>query len=67
MSIIKVNSILDEYKVRASFSDPNEMSGRSSNRALTKYILNNISQYLYDISGTLVDIGCGDGSLFAIT
>lgn len=67
MSIIKVNSILDEYKVRASFSDPNEMSGRSSNRALTEYILNNISQYLYDISGILVDIGCGDGSLFAIT
>lgn len=67
MPFIKVKSRLDEYKVRASMSDINDMSGRTSNPALTQYVLNNISEYLCNISGVLVDIGCGDGSLFAIT
>ena len=66
MPIIKLKSKIEEYKIRASKSDINEMSGRTHNPSLTKYVLNNIAKEVKNISGTIVDIGCGDGSLYRI-
>ena len=66
MPIIKLKSKIEEYKIRASQSDINEMSGRTKNPSLTKYILKNIAKEVKNISGNIVDIGCGDCSLYKI-
>lgn len=63
MPIIKVSSRIEEYKYRALDKDINELTGRTSNPLLSKYIMSNICRRLSDINGTLVDVGCGDGLL----
>src|SRR5262245_31638696 len=64
MPIIKVNDYIEEYRARALSSDINEITGRTGRRDLTDFVTSNIVAKL-EISpaATLVDIGCGDGSV----
>ena len=64
MPIIKANDYIEEYRARALSSDINEITGRTGRRDLTDFVTSNIVAKL-DISpaATLVDIGCGDGSV----
>jgi len=66
MPIINVKNKLEEYRIRASKADINEMTGRTNNPELSKYVLNNIAEKVSSFEGTFVDIGCGDGSLFKL-
>ena len=65
MTIERVNSLAESYRHRARATDINELNGRGQNRQLTDFITKNVVAALPDfMSGTAVDIGCGDCSLF---
>ena len=63
MPIIKVDSRIEEYRLRALHEDINELTGRTSNPLLSKYVISNICHLFSEMNGTLVDVGCGDGLL----
>lgn len=64
MSIIKVDSRIEEYRHRARANDINELSGRTHRSDLTLFVNSEIKKHMELIEGdVLVDIGCGDGTL----
>ena len=68
MPIIKLKSRIEEYKYRASKSDINEMSGRTKNPSLTRYVLNNIAkQVKNDEKKTFVNLTLGLFGRFLMT
>lgn len=66
MAIIKPGSRIEEYRLRARFNDINEMSGRTGREDLTKFVSQSILDELGGVSGVLVDIGCGDGTVLRL-
>jgi len=66
MAIIKPVNRIEEYRIRASLPNINEMSGRSGREDLTKFISRAILDELADVSGLTVDVGCGDGTLLKL-
>ena len=65
--IIKISSRIEEYRYKALAKDINELSGRTNQPELTKFICQNIINKLnLQTKNTLVDIGCGDGTLLKL-
>ncbi len=63
MPIFRAKNNVEVYKVKAKANDIHEMSGRSS-KEITTYINDKIIGNLAPNSNdTIIDIGCGDGSL----
>ncbi len=64
MPIIKIDSRIEEYRLRAKSKDLNELSGRTNRKDLTSFISKNILNEIdLNCSDALLDIGCGDGTL----
>lgn len=64
MSIYRAENLIDAYRARAKSDDINDLSGRTGSPHLTKAIAKHIIHELdLKYGDTLVDIGCGDGSL----
>lgn len=64
MKIYKARDFLEAYKVRASSADINDLSGRDGLPQLTSYVSSSLATELSLRPGdTLVDVGCGEGSL----
>ncbi len=67
MPIIKCKSHIDVYEYRTKSKDPHELSGRGLNKQLTQFISRNIlNEISLTDTDTLVDIGCGDGTLIQL-
>jgi len=64
MPIIKANSTIHEYEIRASHADINELTGRNGNARLSQFVIENICQHYIGFRGLLVDVGCGDALLY---
>ena len=63
MSIIKVNTSIEEYRYRARSSDLNELSGRTNQHEVTLFVNKEIVKRMALCKGeVVVDIGCGDGT-----
>jgi cyclopropane fatty-acyl-phospholipid synthase-like methyltransferase len=64
MSILRVSNYIEFYRYLAASSDIHEISGRGSDLAATQFANSRILEALeLTFDDTLLDIGCGDGSL----
>jgi len=67
MPIIKCKTHIEVYEHRAFSKDSHELSGRGDRKYLTKFISRNI---IIEVQAkkmdTIVDIGCGDGTLLKL-
>lgn len=65
MSVIRVDNFIDAYRLRAQGEDVHAMAARrkEGTEFISEYILNELQ---LEPSGTLVDIGCGDGCLLRL-
>jgi len=65
MSVIRVDNFIDAYRLRAQGADVHAMAARrkEGTEFISEYILNALQ---LEPSGTLVDIGCGDGCLLRL-
>ncbi len=64
MPIVKCKSYLDVYKVLAKTSKAGELAGRGERTELTVFVANAIASRLHvSPDDTVVDVGCGDGTL----
>lgn len=67
MPILKCKTYIDVYEKKAKSRDPNELSGRTGRPDLTAFVCKSIvSRLSTSPSDTLVDIGCGDGTLIRL-
>jgi 16S rRNA A1518/A1519 N6-dimethyltransferase RsmA/KsgA/DIM1 with predicted DNA glycosylase/AP lyase activity len=67
MPIVKCKTYIDVYEKKAESRDPNELSGRTGRADLTAFVCKSIvSRLSMNPSDTLVDIGCGDGTLLRL-
>ncbi|HEV2397420.1 MAG TPA: class I SAM-dependent methyltransferase [Candidatus Sulfotelmatobacter sp.] len=64
MPILRLESHLDGYKLRAQAEDLHEMAARPNKKPLTEFVNRQILNALQpDSNDFLVDIGCGDATL----
>lgn len=67
MPIVKCNTYIAAYEAKATCSDPNELTGRTGRSDLTTFISKSIVSHLATSpKDTIVDIGCGDGTLLKL-
>ena len=67
MPILKCKTHIEVYEHRAYAKDSHELSGRGDKKYLTKFISHNIlTEVQPKKMDTIVDIGCGDGTLLKI-
>jgi len=67
MPIYKAGDRLEEYRLRADFKNPDDLSGRPFRSDLTRYVNENIFNTLELPDACVVaDIGCGDGTLLRL-
>lgn len=67
MPVIKCKSHIEVYQARAVSSDLHELSGRGGNKTLTEFIAKEILKALnLSESISLIDVGCGDGTLLRL-
>jgi SAM-dependent methyltransferase len=66
MPIIKTSNHVEEYAARARYFPPAEMTGRGS-QTLTLTVSQNLLGYMGAVpDGTILDVGCGDGTLISL-
>src|SRR5688572_12948737 len=64
MPIRRVDNFIDAYRERAGAADVHQMSGRGVHTAITAHVNQEIASRLgFGAGDTVVDVGCGDGSL----
>jgi SAM-dependent methyltransferase len=64
--IIRATNHVEEYAARAKYFGVAAMSGRGSDE-ITKAVARNIVSYVWPLpEGTILDVGCGDGSLLSL-
>lgn len=67
MSIVRCRTHIEAYRHRSRASDANELSGRTNRPDLTRFVNARIVETLHlQRSDTLVDVGCGDGTLLRL-
>lgn len=67
MNIHRPKDHVEVYRIKASAADSHEMSGRTGRPDLTAFVSRQISRALdMRAEQTLVDVGCGDGSLLRL-
>lgn len=65
MTIYKARTLADSYKLRSKAKNINELNGRGEYRDLTDFVISNILlQFKIKPTSTIVDVGCGDCTLF---
>lgn len=65
MTIYKARTLADSYKLRSKAKNINELNGRGEYRDLTNFVISNILlQFKINPTSTIVDVGCGDCTLF---
>ena len=65
MPIVKADSLKESYKFRSASKNINELNGRGNSTYLTDFIAANIAKNLnIESNNTIIDIGCGDCSVF---
>ena len=66
MSIVRVQSKIDKYRVLAKSKDLHALSGREDRKDITEFISEHIYETLSIGDGDLLaDIGCGDGTFLS--
>ena len=61
------NSLIETYRYRAKSKNIENLNGRNGNRLLTKFIITKIIEQVSVRDGmNIIDVGCGDASLFKV-
>src|SRR6266496_3207941 len=64
MPVLRINNYFDAYRLRAQAEDLHELAARPDKKAVTEFVNRQIMEMIeLQPEDSLVDIGCGDGSL----